>query len=356
MEAGKGQYSLVELAKELEDQKNNKVDVIADSREMLIVPTETSVKLTFPSPEGFALSKQSVPINQFALEQIADKVGIPSRYIRKMVGEEKYELIAENINTWFDEREKRQLVRLLYGRCRAFLSNRYRVLDNHDLLMASLKTLQEVGAEVQRCDLTDTRMYVKAIQKRKATEIKVGDTVMPGIILRNSEVGNGKFSVRPFMFRLVCSNGMIRSESLGGFGRVHLGSAQELGIYSPETLALESQTIFSQAQDIISGTFDDEVFNTWVEALRKTTEVEIEKPVEAIDNVVEHFKISEIAKENLLNHFIRENDNTMYGLVQAVTRSAQDEESYEKQIKLEKIGGTISDMPITRFERLVAVA
>ena len=40
-------------------------------------------------------------------------------------------------------------------------------------------------------------------------EVKQGDTVQAGIIISNSEVGLGSLSLRTFLYRLVCLNGMI---------------------------------------------------------------------------------------------------------------------------------------------------
>lgn len=51
---------------------------------------------------------------------------------------------------------------------RAFLSDRYSVIDNLDVLTATLDGVRQAGVDVSidRCDLTDRRMYVRIIAPR----------------------------------------------------------------------------------------------------------------------------------------------------------------------------------------------
>ncbi len=40
-------------------------------------------------------------------------------------------------------------------------------------------------------------------------EVEVGDVVIAGFVISNSEVGLGSLRVEPLVFRFVCKNGMI---------------------------------------------------------------------------------------------------------------------------------------------------
>ena len=55
------------------------------------------------------------------------------------------ELLAANVNEWFQQKPERRMVRTLDGQMRAFLSDRYRRLDNFDLALAVLPVLKEMG-------------------------------------------------------------------------------------------------------------------------------------------------------------------------------------------------------------------
>lgn len=82
-------------------------------------------------------------------------------------------LLDQNINTWFDENLERRLIHVIDGNVPAFLSDRYRRLDNHELCATVLPVIND----------------------------------MKGV--SNSEVGLGSLRVEPLVFRLVCKNGLI---------------------------------------------------------------------------------------------------------------------------------------------------
>lgn len=82
---------------------------------------------------------------------IANKLGITSQYLRQM-REEHLELLDHNVNTGLaDEPTKRYLIRTLrsvgdqLGIARAMLSEKYKITDNLDVLMAALKGIRRTG-------------------------------------------------------------------------------------------------------------------------------------------------------------------------------------------------------------------
>ena len=124
--------------------------------------------------------------------------------------------------------------------------------------------------------------------------------------------------------------------------KIHLGR-QTLEIideidWSNETRELEDKTFWSKIRDIIRATFDREVFNTWVEKLKESTEVKIEKPIEAVNNIMRYLNLSEEEREKLLMHF---SEPTKYGLINAITNLAGQTKNIEEQIKLEEFAGKI---------------
>lgn len=343
---------LLALAKELERQKESRMDVIVPSNEIFAQPTVDDVNMNFLVPAEGGSQMQVMPLTDWAHSQVAGKLDIPLKYYRRM-REQAPELLARNINEWMPTKNKelmskpkdqKMLLRTLDGNVRAVLSDRYKIMDNHDLLLRSLEEFQNVGAELHRADLTESHMYIKAIVPHTVAEIRENDTVVPGVIIQNSEVGAGAFKVLPFMLRQVCSNGMIGESTIT---KIHLGKQKDTGIikFSQETQMAENATLWLQVRDIIRGTFDPVTFDKWVSQLRMSTEVEIENPVFAVDNVIETFGISDEMKDDLLNHFSREGDMTQWGLANAVTRTGRDMDDPEKVIEMEVIGGQIAVMP-----------
>src|SRR5262245_236710 len=126
--------------------------------------------------------------------QFTQHVGLPAVYAARLEKEDKH-LLAYSANRLIRNTKERRMVRTLKNGksvARAFLSDRYRPLDNEEVLREVLPMLAEVpGLEIVSCELTENRMYIKAVTPRIAGEVKVGQTVQAGVILSNSEVGAG---------------------------------------------------------------------------------------------------------------------------------------------------------------------
>jgi len=343
--------SITDLAMELERQKTTRMDVVVDSREIHAVTHDNEVQLEFPVPLGSGDMVTAFRMTPWTHGQISAKTGIPKKYYDRLMDGHQG-LLADNINEWMPEKEQR-LVRIMDGNVRAFLSDRYRILDNHDLLFQALETFKDVGAEIHRADLSETNMYVKAIVPHTIDEIKAGDTVIPGIVMRNSEVGDGAFRVDPFMLRLVCTNGMIGESAIK---KIHLGAQKETGVidWSQETRSAIDQATWLQVRDTIKSTFDPATFAKWVDQVRRGAEVPIEDPTLTIDNIVTKFNMNQELKKDLMNHFMTGADPTQWGLANAVTATAKYVESVDVQVELEEIGGKLASMDERELARMIA--
>ncbi len=156
MKTGK---TLTELAMELERQSQAKKDYIADTRVLEMTPTG---KLALEND-----TRHEFPVTEHAHSQIAARLDIPAKYYNRM-HKEAPALLAANVNNWFHSKPERRMVRTLDGKMRAFLSDRYRRLDNYDLAEAVLPILVEMGEGIRivSTELTDSRMYIKVINER----------------------------------------------------------------------------------------------------------------------------------------------------------------------------------------------
>lgn len=338
------------LVAELQRQKENKLDVVIDSRLLSAEPVEGNgeVVLKVPMPDGV---EQKLRLTEFAHTQLAQKTGIPKKYYDRLRESCKGQLLADNVNAWIHDKERR-LVRVLDGKVRAILSDRYRVMDNHDLVFASMEEFQKVNADIHKVALSETYMYVKAILPHLEQEVRQNDSVIPGVVIRNSEVGAGKLAVEPYCVRKVCSNGMIGEATVQ---RVHLGSKMDLGeVLSDETMELESQTLFSTVKDIIKATFDPAQFKKWVDKMRSATGEEIENPVEAVHVVARDNNMDDLKREELMKRFSTGKDYTVWGMANAITNMARDEADPDKQVELETLGGSILNKTAKDLAKQVA--
>jgi len=333
--------NLFSLVKELERQKRNRLDLIVESSTLKAVPDELyGLKLAVPEYGEY-------PLTDWAHGQLADKLGIPRKYYQRMMDSKKLRLLAENVNAWLSE-DGRRLIRILDGKIRAVLSDRYRMMDNYDLVFLALDEFKRKEmVEIYRIDLTETMLYLKAIDRTLADSVRDGDIVYGGLIIRNSEVGASALRVEPFILRKVCNNGLILEHSLK---RIHLGR-QTLKIgeieWSDETRILEDRALWSKVRDIIRATFDRRIFQSWVEKLKESTKIEIKKPTKAVNNIVGHLGLSEEQKQKLLMHF---SEPTKYGLINAITNLASQTKNVDEQVRLEEFAGQILQSPLKDFE------
>jgi len=333
--------NLVSLIEELERQKRNSLDLIVESSSLKAVADEKSgVRLVVPEYGDFQLT-------DWAHGQLADKLGIPRRYYERMRNSGKSQLLADNVNAWLEGKERR-LIRILDGKVRAILSDRYRIIDNYDLVFLALDEFKKKETvEIYRIDLTETMLYLKAIDRTLTASIREEDIVYGGLILRNSEVGASALKVEPFILRKVCSNGLILQHSLK---KIHLGrQTLQVGYidWSDETRELEDRALWSKVRDIIRATFDKQVFDGWVKRLRESVWIGIEKPIKAVNNIVKHLGLTEEQKSQLLMHF---SEHTKYGLINAVTNLASQTKNVDEQIRLEEFAGTLLESPLKDFE------
>jgi len=350
--------SLQELAIELERQNKVKRDYIANTREMMMLLPEHDEHEETPDP---VLSLPNIPnftINSVAHNQIGAKVGIPMTYYNRMLDNNK-ELLAANVNAWFQKEPENRMIRTLDGKARAFLSDRYHRIDNHEIAQAVFPIIASMeGARVESCELTDKRMYLKVVNERITTEVAKGDVVQSGILISNSETGLGAVSVMPLVFRLVCSNGMIANTA--GKRSRHVGRTNEgeenFEIYSNETIIADDKAFVMKLQDIVRSTANVVQFERVVSAMKISKDAKITSPnvPGVVQLAAKTFGIFEKESQNILDHLIRGNELSLYGLANAVTRHAQDVDSYDRSTELEMTAWKMLNMERKDWTRLNA--
>ena len=324
---------LENLIKELEKQKPLKWDKRVNSAqiEMHSAGDQGMFQIKGNGKNAFSITK---PCHN----QIAEKLDIPLKYYNKMESKAP-DLLVENVNTWLHKTDKDFFIRGLGDSVRAFLSDRYRVIDHLDILYCSLNELQAHEAEIENCYLSEIEMNIKVKSSTLKDFVRhKDDQIVGGLFFTNSETGHKALRVEPRLFRVKCSNGMIVEEFVTR--EVHLGYGDELYdemIYL--SLRRSIRELFSRFGEII-------------QALRESTEVKIKNPQKVINNVVEQYKLSEAQKENILMAFGAEPEYDKYGITNAISLAAQKEETWEKSVELERIGGKLISLPIEHFKTL----
>ncbi|MEN6622743.1 MAG: DUF932 domain-containing protein, partial [Smithella sp.] len=293
--------------------------------------------------------EETFSINELAHKQLAERLQIPQKYYQKMRFEYP-DLLDENINGWFNQSPERRMLRTLDGNVRAFLSDRYRRLDNLELADAVLPIIKDMrSAEIVSSEITETHMYIKLINKKLKAEVTVGDIVQAGIVISNSEVGLGSLKVEPLLYRLVCRNGLIVKDYAQK--RYHVGKQVEnedsaYEIYSDETLEQDDKAFFMKVQDTVRTAIDEVKFNLSVEKLKAAREEPTgPDPLKTVEVLADRYVLNQSERGSILRHFIMGEDSSKYGLINAVTRASQDMEDYTLATELERLGGELLVLP-----------
>jgi hypothetical protein len=332
--------SLQELYIELFRLNSAKRDFVVDSGNMSISNDALRYHL-----QGASEDLELTPSELFH-RQLGAALNIPAKYYDYMRTEYP-QLLAENINGWFGKSEnKRHLVRTLDGTARAFLSDRYRRIDNYEIAENVLPIIGDMpAAQVESCEVTDNRMYLKVVNPRLEAEVTKGDIVQAGIVISNSEVGLGSVCVAPLIYRLVCSNGMIAQDS--GQRKYHVGRQNESDweIFSDETLQLDDRAFMAKLQDIVHTAVDAAKFAIIVDKLREAVGLRFSAPITGVVEVTGNkYGFTKSENDGILRHLIEGGDLSLWGLSNAVTRTAADSENYDRATSLESVGWQIATM------------
>jgi len=312
---------------------------------------ELAKTITTPTPT-LTLDVQnqgSFEIKDSAHDQLATWSKIPRQYYRRMQ-EAQPQLLADNVNTWLKAKPARRMVRTLDGYHRAFLSDRYRILDHLDVIQTMMPVLSDVGlsnTDVVSCEVTDRRLYFKALFPKVQGEVTKGDVVQAGIVVSNSEIGQGSVNVQPLIMRLICINGMIRNDF--GMKKYHVGRLAGEGkdayrFFKDDTLRADDAAFMKKLRDVISAAADETQFKLLVNDLQESTERKVNDPLGAIQEVTKAYSLTDSDSAGVLKHFIEGGDLSQYGISQALTRHSQDVEDYDTATDFERMGGQIIEL------------
>jgi len=332
--------SLQELAREIERQTHVKKDYIANTKQLEMVNdlNNLNTRLLIKGIGDFE-------IKNLTHRQIGDRVGIPAKYYDRM-RQEAPDLLSNNVNYWFRNKLEDRMIRTLGDSARAFLSNRYRRLDNYELMEAILPVLADIPQlEIKSCEITETRLYLKAVTPRIEAELQPGDMVNAGIVISNSEVGLGAFKVEPLIYRLVCENGMIVADR--SLQKYHVGrriSAEEAvaELFSDEALMADDRAFWLKARDVVKGVLTEKIFQAIVNNMREAANHRIQgDPYKAVQVLSNKFRLTQEDTGGILRHLIEGGDLSKLGMANAITRYSQDEQDYDRATELEQLGGKV---------------
>jgi len=349
--------TLLGLAQELQRQLQSKKDLVVPSQ-LVHHSTGQGGQTRLVIDEGG--SPVHYGVTPLARRQLADKLKIPYAYFERM-REEQPVLLDRNVNTWLQSEDDRRMLRTLDGQVRAVLSDRYRRLDNYDLAESVLPILQQLPElRFESVELTDTRMYLKCVTPRLSYEMAPGDVVQAGVVISNSEVGQGTLSVQPLLFRLVCLNGLIAADR--SLRKTHVGRAlgtedEGLQVYQDDTLRADDLAFFLKVRDVVQAAVSEATFLQTAHKLQKTLMIPlVGDPVKTVEVLAQRYTLNDAERCGVLRHLIAQADLSGYGLVNAVTHFSQELEDYDRATEFEALGGKLIELSPPEWKGLAEAA
>jgi len=339
--------TLADLAALLRDQQSRKLDVVAPATALRSTGARLVIDQTDPqlTADGVTMTAGTYTPTEVCDDGLAEKLAILAAYLRRLRTDHPG-LYDANVNGWLDRTTKSYLVRCLRGDggggvARAFLSSSFKMIDNLDVLMAALDGLRQSGvaAEIDGCDLTPRRMYVRVVSpavRALAPGLLAGyrspftgqpgadnPVVFAGWVLSNSETGCGAFTITPRIVVQVCGNGMtITKDALRA---VHLGGRLDDGVirWSSDTQRRNLDLIAAQARDAVATFLDASYVEQKLAEMSEAADRPVADPQETIEIVAQRLRFTDDQQKSILNHFIRGGALTAGGVMHAVTSAAQ---------------------------------
>lgn len=356
--------------------QNDSKDFVADRKNLSLRQADGDLCLVVGGqevPEMFCMGRR-------ALRQLLSTLSIPVRYADRLEQAGHRDLLIDNANTLLDREEKRHMVRTLGGSARAILSDRYRPIDNYDVLKVIASESAKVGGELWdlRCDHDGGEFRALLVNDKVREQVNTdrdfggrwrwspadrGDPYMyPAVTIRNSETGEGSFNASLSLLNGICCNFFVWEKSVT---QVHLGAQKEVGelIASDETRHREGQLILSRTRDVLHAAFDPEKFREIAAKVNETTKRNLPEEAKATEVVNATIKLCGLHEEHaemVLEQFLTFGDRTQFGLANALNEIVNPENrnpkmSDEDVSAFEDAAGQVLALDAKAFGKLVAV-
>jgi hypothetical protein len=276
--------------------------------------------ISFASLDRMRIGGDEHTLRYIAQKSICWRLGIPYNYLYRCPPE----LQAEQMNHWIKNEKREQLfVRFDDQEVRAIFTPRYKPVDNFEVLAR----LDEMGygpdTQVQ-CHHDSEFMLLSIPDGKRSFKIN-GDRMTPGISISNSEVGLASLSVSCFIFRLVCSNGMVAKTEISASYR-HVSTK----------ILTELPQICERVADGLGKQKD---------RLKLSLESPVADPIMTIGNFNRQFALGESEKEAVAWAWPQEMGETMFNVVNTYTRAAAMQGlSAESSFRLQRVGGEVLGM------------
>ncbi len=178
------------------------------------------------------------------------------------------------------------------------------------------------------------RLFLRAVLPL-SKEVRPGDIIEGGIAIK---VVGRTIRVCPYLFRQVCRNGAIMP---------HAGKARDIERVDFAASSEAIEAVEEQLREAVRSCAAPEVFAEAARQVRNAAAFEL--PSGTMDLLLSSQEtISEDLREEVRQRFVKEADDSLFGLMNAVTSVARDQKNAEIRWDLEELGGSVPALRLPR--------
>ena len=281
-------------------------------------------------------------------------------------------LYMRTANDLLEEDSRQMVIRTIAGEgdfqpriARAVVSDAFKPIDDN-LLVPEMLNVAGDSDEFRSLggQLTDTNTFIRFISRTPQIQLNVDGRQRDlhiGFQYSNSEVGRGYAKFSAFFFDSFCENGCVFDQlTVADVKYAHRGSriSTQCGrifenrIREQEMLSIQA-TIVEATQLAIQGTYIPEVKQLLERSLSKEIPTDADT-AKFVQEVGKRVGLSQAEQEHALMHYGGE--GTMYGVQAAITRLAQDANTFARRAELEQAGGNVLGMTDKVWNSIAALA
>jgi hypothetical protein len=262
---------------------------------------------------------EDLSLSTHAHKQLCARIDVPYQFLGRCPQNLQYLLM--NYFIQHGGYDKEVMLRTIHqSQLRAIMSERYTPFDDVQLFPLVEPWVKDTKIEWYSFD--DYSTHVRLTLPETEEEIKVGDAVQKGIHITNSEVGVRSVTIQAVVIRLVCKNGLLSAFKKS---RSHIGDPQRLEEhvkYMIEASVLDSDALLAK--------------------YRQSLDIAIEEPTLALKKIAQNDGLNQNEFKQLLDVYLNQPDSSLFGIVNALTQTAQDYPA-ERRWEMENIAGRLLD-------------
>ena len=201
-----------------------------------------------------------------------------------------------------------------------------------DIRLVVQEEVARAGGRTFECLSDGRRLFLRSVLP-SIREVRANDNVQGGVAVM---VLGPEIRVHPFTYREVCRNGAIMARTI---------DTRRIQRVEFDASSFAVSDVLSEVREVVRECSDPAVFSAVVDRLRSAAETNTDLALQLLP-MLARFPHSDAANilGDIIGEYTSEGDDSVFGLMNAVTSVARDEPDPEVRWDLEELGGGILAM------------